>query len=67
MSRIIKIPIEGSQIFDMRKSRGYISIRNKKMKFYHKFRSEKAYLKWVMSGDIEFAWGDTLFMILYKK
>lgn len=64
MSRKIKIPVEGSQIYDMRHTRGYISVRNKKMKFYHKFRSEKEYLEWVNNGYIEFSWGETVWDLI---
>lgn len=48
----------------MRKSRGYISIRNEKLKFYHKFKDEKSYVRWVETEKIEFAWGDTVYEII---
>lgn len=60
MSRKIKIPVQGTDVFDMRRTRGYISIRNKKMRFYHKFKSVEEYNQWIDTGFITFLWNDTV-------
>lgn len=59
--KIITIPFDiYTQLFDMRKSRGYISIRYPPLKFYHKFRDYQAFIHWYYTTELVLAWGDTV-------
>lgn len=64
MSRKIKIPVKGSQIFDMFKTREYVSIR--RGNFYHKFFNPESFGKWLETGVIEFTWGETVWDLLRR-
>jgi hypothetical protein len=59
--KIVKIPVEGTQVYDMRKTRGYISIKHNK--FYRKLNITD-YLHWIETEEIKLAYGDTVWDIL---
>lgn len=60
--KILEIPVKNTEIYDMLKTRGYVSIRNKG--FYHKFHGEMAFLRWFKTGKIELAWGETVLELI---
>lgn len=62
--KTIHIPVEGTNQYFMVKQRGYISIRNKRLHFYHKFHSMKKYKKWLATETITLAWGDSISQII---
>lgn len=64
MSRIVKIPVKGSHMYDMLKTRCYVSVRNGKL--YHKFHSFESFEKWLQTGYIEQAWGESVLDILKR-
>jgi len=58
-SRDIAVPRAGSILYDMRKSRGYVSLLSPRVQFYHKFRSLTAFLTWLRTERISVCWGCT--------
>ena len=58
------IPVKGSDTFDMLKTRGYISVRNGNL--YHKFFNFESFAKWMDTGVVELAWGETVLDLLKR-
>ena len=65
--KVIKIPLEGTEIFNVRESRGYVSIKNDEKRFYHKFFFKEDFVRWVTTEEIELSWGDTVKNLLKKS
>ena len=65
--KTIKIPLKGTIVFNVRDTRGYVSIKNDKLHFYHKFFFKEDFIRWVTTEKIELSWGDTVKNLLKKS
>jgi len=63
----IIIPYEGSEIYNMRRSRGYVSIRNPVYGYYHKFFYKEDYVNWILTGKVLYYWRTPVNEILRKS
>lgn len=63
----VNIPIKGTEIYNLKDSRGYVSIHNIKLHYYHKFYYKSDFLMWLKTGIIKHNWKKTVYQILTEK
>ena len=56
----ITIPLKGTEVFNMIDTRGYVSIKNDVLHYYHKFFFKEDFIRWVTTEKIVLCWGDSL-------
>ena len=60
------IPVKGADTFDMLKTRGYVSVLHRGLRFYHKFFNDEDFERWLKSGTVRCAWGETVLDLLKR-
>jgi len=63
----IKIPRKNTQISNMRLERGYVSIKNRKLSYYHKFFYKEDFTRWLIKEEVKCWWGETVYEILQSS